>query len=298
MEKEIKTTMSNKHNILTLSAIATAALLASCGSGSKLAKGTFSEANSLTSQGRYAEAYQAYANNKTAVWDSVACRNATIAASETSHDSIACVWGAMFPSTADTLKLRAFGNSLRRLGQEAEHTSLVLANRDVFRHILGKSAVADIEARYYAKNSDDRIVEVYPPLTNNEVKAEVFDPFMKKAQDKLDGKDIEKYCLDILKSSPEQKTALRYVGATKYKAAEEKYEKAMKEYNKKKSQAAYAYLNRDLKKYIAPLYKESRTYFEKLHKIDSSDKTVVKYLININDRLSNEAEVKRLKKLL
>ena len=291
--------MSTRRAFLTLTTIVATGLLASCGSGSKISKKTFAEANALTAQGRYAEAYNEYITNATAAtWDSTAWRYATIAASETSHDSIACVWGMMTSSTADTVKLRVLDKSLSRLGRETERTTLVLANKPVFIHILGKSTVADIEAKYYATTADDRIVEVYPTLTNNTVKAEVFDVFIKKAQNSLEPKEIEMFCVDVLKSSPEQQTALRYMGQAKYKAAEEKYAKAMNEYNKKKSQAAYAYLTRDLKKYVTPLYKESRTYFEKVHKADPSDKTVIKYLININDRLSNEAEVKRLKKLL
>ncbi len=292
--------MTTKYIHPLLAAIAIAALVSSCGPSSKLTdKSQFEKANALTAQGNYAEAYDIYMSHKgVTAWDSVSLRNATIAASETLHDSIASVWGFLYPSTSDTSKLCALCNSLKRLDRLEERTDLILANKDVFSHILGISEVANTEARRYAQTSDDRIVALYPTLTNNSVKAEVFDVFMKKAQSRLNSKDIETQCLDILKSDSEQKTALRYMGRTKYEAAEAKYASAMNDYNKKKSQAAYAYLTRDLKKYVTPLYKESRTYFDRLLKIDSTDKTVVKYLININDRLSNADEVKRLKKLL
>lgn len=292
--------MSTKNIRPLLAAIAIASFFSSCGPSSKLTDNSqFEKANALTAQGKYAEAYDIYMAHKgVAAWDSVSLRNATIAASETLHDSIASVWGFLYPSSSDTSKLCALGNSLKRLDRLEERTDLILANKDVFRHILGANEVANTEVCRYAQTSDDRIVALYPTLTDNSVKAEVFDVFMKKAQSSLSSKDIEAQCLDILKSAPEQKTALRYLGRSKYEAAEAKYASAMNDYNKKKSQAAYAYLTRDLKKYVTPLYKESRTYFDRLLKIDSTDKTVVKYLININDRLSNADEVKRLKKLL
>lgn len=291
--------MSTKNIRPILAAIAIASFFSSCGSSSKLADNSeFEKANALTAQGKYAEAYDIYMAQKgIAAWDSVSLRNATIAASETLHDSIASVWGFLYPSTSDTSKLCALGNSLKRLDRLEERTDLILANKDVFRHILGANEVANTEVRRYAQTYDDRIVALYPTLTDNSVKAEVFDVFMKKAQSSLSSKDIEAQCLDILKSA-RAKDGLRYLGRTKYEAAEAKYASAMNDYNKKKSQAAYAYLTRDLKKYVTPLYKESRTYFDRLLKIDSTDKTVVKYLININDRLSNANEVKRLKKLL
>lgn len=292
--------MSAKNILALLTSTAIATFLVSCGSGSKLTDNNqFKTANDLTAQGRYAEAYNIYMANKcVASWDSLSLRNATIAASETLHDSIASVWGFLYPSTSDTTKLCALGNSLKRLGRLEERTDLILSNKDIFCHILGSTEVANTEARRYAQTSDDRLVTLYPTLTDNAVKAEVFDTFMKKAQSKLSSKEIETHCIDILKSSPEQKTALRYLGRTRYESAEAKYASAMNDYNKKKSQAAYAYLTRDLKKYVTPLYKESRNYFDRLHKLDPTDKTIVKYLININDRLNNADEVKRLKKLL
>ena len=86
--------------------------------------------------------------------------------------------------------------------------------------------------------------------------------------------------------------------STKYAKAEATYTKLMSDYNKNKTQAAYAYLTRDLKKVVSPMYKESRTYFERLRKNEPENKTYIKYLVYINDRLSNEKEVARLKKLL
>lgn len=278
-----------------------AALLAGCGAMRQSASDTtFASANDLTSHGQFAEAFDKYLSGQgRATWDSVAWRNATIAANQTGHDSLACLWGFMYPSTGDTAKLEALALSLERQKRQTERTDLVLSNKGVFRHILGNDGVANIEARTYAQLGDARIVDVYPTLSDDSVKASVFDAFMKKAQEKgVATKELAERSKDILKSVPAQKTALRFMGRTRYEEAEALYTKAMNDYNKKKSQAAYAYLMRDLKKYVTPVYKESREYFERLYKASPDDKSVVKYLININDRLSNEAEVKRLRRLL
>ena len=72
----------------------------------------------------------------------------------------------------------------------------------------------------------------------------------------------------------------------------------MNEYNKNKSQAAYAYMARDLKRVVTPLYKESRDYFEKLRQLQPEDKNNLKYLINIYNRLENKTKAKELEKLL
>lgn len=292
--------LTNKHFNALIIAVVTALFVISCGPGIKVAKNKpFLDANALVGQGRYAEALDIYMAHKGVIaWDSISLRNATIAASETNHDSLAAVWGFLYPSTADTLKLKSLGNSLKRLGRDEERTNLILSNENTFTYILGNVEIQNVKARFYAQNNDDRLLDLYPTLSDNTVKAEVFDTFFKKAQSQLTAKDLEKHCVDILKSTPNQTTALMHMGRSKYKQAETKYASAMDDYNKKKSQAAYAYLTRDLKKYVTPLYKESRTYFEKLLKLDSKDKTIVKYLININDRLNNQDEVKRLKKLL
>lgn len=293
--------MKHKMSLHTACATVAAVLLAGCGAMRQSASDSvFASANDLTSHGQYAEAYDKYLSNLgRATWDSVAWRNATIAASHTGHDSLACLWGFMYPSTGDTAKLEALAQSLARQRRQTERADLILSNKGTFRHILGRDGVASIEAATYAQIGDARIVDVYPTLSDDSVKASVFDAFMKKAQEKgATAKELEERCKDILRSAPAQKTALRFMGRTRYEKAEALYADAMNDYNKKKSQAAYAYLMRDLKKYVTPVYRESRGYFEKLHKVSPDDKSVVKYLININDRLSNEAEVKRLRRLL
>lgn len=287
---------SKKH--IQLAAVGLALLAVGCGANKNSVKGRCpQEANSLAREGRFDEAFGKYQACDVAVWDSVTFRLAAIAASETGHDSAACAWGLTFSATGDTARLKALNKSLSNMGKTDELAALVQSNQSVFESIIGADGVRTISARTYAASGDERIVGLYPTLPN-EVKAEVFDPYFKKAQAKLSPKELEKTCKDVLKIDAKQKTALRFLGRSKYEEAEAKYAKAMGDYNKNKSQAAYAYLRRDLKKYITPLYTESRTYFERLLKETPEDKTVVKYLININDRLSNDAEVKRLKKLL
>lgn len=290
--------MKNKRLAL-LATVGLALLAAGCGPSKNMTQNRCAnEANSLASQGRFGEAFSKYESCDVALWDSVTFRLAAIAASETGHDSAACSWGLAFSATGDTARLKALNRSLGNLGRTDELTALISSNQGVFDGIIGSEKVNSVLARSYVASGDERIVSLYPTLADNAVKLEVFDAYFKKAQTKLTPKELSNACKEVLKIDAGQKTALRFMGRSKYEEAEAKYAKAMGDYNKNKSQASYAYLRRDLKKYISPLYVESRTYFERLLKVTPEDKTVVKYLINISDRLGNEAEVRRLKRKL
>lgn len=265
-----------------------------------IAKQTIDEANKLYAAGQYAEAYGKYSSSsaQSVEWDSETCRMATICASTIHEDSAACAWGALFSSFGDVEKLKAISTSLERLGDTEGRNSLILSDTASFFSILGEQPVLCIIAKEQAKNQDKSLVATYGRLTDESVKAELFDSYFKFARNTVGEKQLERYCADVLKTSPDKQNALYFLGKRKYDSAEGTYAKLMSDYNKKKTQAAYAYLTRDLKKVVTPLYKESKSYFERLRKIDADNETYIKYLININDRLSNQAEVKRLKRLL
>lgn len=300
---ETKTNNMQSKHLSTLAATATIALLIVNGcapSKQVVARQTLDEAGKLFTAGQYAEAYAKYtsASAQAVEWDSATFRAATIAASAIGKDSAACAWGVRYSSFGDVEKLKAMSNSLERLGESEMRTALILGDTTSFFTILGKQPVLSIMAKRMAQNQDNSLTSLYPRLEDSATKAEVFDTYFKMAQTTLTDKQLESACKDIIKTSPDQKTALYYLGKKKYDAAEASYSKLMNDYNKNKTQAAYAYLTRDLKKVVTPLYKESKTYFERLRKSDSENQTYIKYLININDRLSNQAEVKKLKKLL
>lgn len=265
-----------------------------------IAKQTIDEANKLYAADQYAEAYGKYssASAQAIEWDSETCRMATISASAIHEDSAACVWGSRFSSYGDVEKLKAISKSLERLGDMEGRNRLILSDTTSFFSILGEQPVLGIIAKEQAKNLDKSLVATYRRLTDESVKAELFDSYFKFARSMAGEKQLERDCADVLKTSPDKQSALYFLGKKKYDTAESTYAKLMSDYNKKKTQAAYAYLTRDLKKVVTPLYKESKSYFERLRKIDADNETYIKYLININDRLSNQAEVKRLKRLL
>ncbi len=291
----------NNSNKLAISIIAISSLLYGCSSTMKVTpQQTLNEANKLAEAGLYADAYAKYSSAiaQTAQWDSISSRLATISANAVKQDSSACVWGSKFSSKGDTQKLKALNESLTRLGREEERAYLVMSDTTSFFNILGEQPVLEIKAKRLAEDKDSELVTVYDKLTNVNVQAEVFDSYFKMAQKTLSEKKLEKESKAILKVVPSNKTALYYLGSQKYNAAESAYTRLMNDYNKNKTQAAYAYLARDLKKTVTPLYKVSKEYFEKLRKEEPENKTYIKYLININDRLSNSAEVKKLKKLL
>lgn len=296
-----KHTNSRTLAALALSVAVAALTLDSCAPGKlTLAKQTLNEAKVLFTAGQYAEAYAKYASAtaQAAEWDSATYRMATISASAVSKDSAAVAWGAHFSSFGDVAKLKALNSSLERLGDSEARTNLILSDTTSFFTILGQQAVLGTMARRLAENQDNSLVALYGRLQDSEVKGDVFGTYFKMAKSTVGDKQLEKDCKDILKTSADQKDALYYLGKKRYDAAEASYTKLMTDYNKKKTQAAYAYLTRDLKKVVTPLYKESKTYFDRLRKSDPDNQTYIKYLININDRLSNEAEVKKLKKLL
>lgn len=263
-----------------------------------VAKRTIEEANRLFAEGQYKEAYAKYASANGVEWDSVTFRSATISASAAGMDSAAFAWGKRYCSFGDIEKLKALNGSLLRMGNEESREVLILSDTVSFFNIIGTQPVLNVVARRLAKVQDERLTDLYGRLEEPAVKVEVFDSYFKMARNKLSDKRLEQDCKDVLKSNPDQQTALYFLGKKKYDAAESSYSKLMADYNKNKTQAAYAYLTRDLKKVVTPLYKESKTYFERLRKIDPSKESYIKYLININDRLSNQAEVNRLKKLL
>lgn len=285
---------------LCAAAAVACAILASCGSSTKVAVNqNVQEGNDLFASGRYAEALVKYQQAQaTGKMDSAAYRNGTIAAQMVGQDSLAAAWGSIFSSKSDTAKLKSLGLSLEKLNRIDALYGLVEEYRSIFCTLSGENKVLATETQYYAENNDERIVDIYTKLQDNSVKAKYFDVYYKLGKQKVKDSEMTKVCKSVLGVDPNNKTALEHIGKERYETAENKYVSAMNEYNKKKSQAAYAYLTRDLKKVISPIYRESRDCYEKLRKIDPSNKTYIKYLINIYGRLDNKAKVKELEKAL
>lgn len=277
-----------------------AASLVGCG-GSKVpvANKTIQEGNELARQGRWTEALAKYSSpGANAKWDSTSYRWATIAAVNANSDSLAALWGTRFPSNGDTLKSAALATAYQRLGDQQRRDSLLVTDARLFEGVLGRADVTAARARTYARNGDEKLVQVFHRLDDKALKVALFDDYFKLANGKDTEALIAKECKAQLAAEPDNVRALRFLGKAKYEQAEKLYKKAMDDYNKKKTQASYAYLARDLKKVISPLYREARDYFEALAKLQPDDKNPVRYLVNIYRRLDNEQKAKQLEKKL
>lgn len=293
--------MNSRYSAYLIIAVLASLICNGCSPNKQLiARQTLDEANKLFAAGNYQEAYSKFSSPtaQLAVWDSATYRAATISASFAGKDSIACEWGSRYSSIGDRQKLTALSKSLENIGDENGRTDLILSDTTSFFSIVGEQKVLGLMAKRLAQNQDKGLVELYGRIEDKSVKTEIFDAYFSIAKKVASDKQLERDCKEILKIQPDQKAALSYLGKKRYEDAESTYAKLMSDYNKKKTQAAYAYLTRDLKKVVTPLYKESKMYFERLRKNDPENVTYIKYLININDRLSNQAEVKRLKKLI
>ncbi len=291
-----------KNNIKYVCLVACCSLLlCACGSSkTNVSKQTIEEANTLAQQGQYTQAYEKYASQASyLITDSASLRLATISASEIKQDSAAYTWGKIYSSAGDTAKLKALASSMQNLGYSTERTLLIIDNEEEFKTILGTAEVTKTEAYYYAETKDTLLLTVYPTLEDNDTRTALFDQYfaMLKKSDATDA-ELQKVCKAQLKINSEQKVALKYMGTTKYERANKLYNKAMDDYNKEKTQAAYPFLKPDPTNVKTPAYKESCNYFERLHKVDPENKDVIKYLISIYSRLDNKTKVQQLKKQL
>lgn len=274
--------------------------LSACSGGKKLpAVDYLAEANGALAIGDSAAALSKFvaAQQAGVQFDSVSCRAATIVASSFGKDSLAVNWGTRFSSKGDKGKSAALYKSLVNLSKPDEVYALVSADRALFVGILGEQPVLKHEVAYYAEYSDSRLLESYPKLSGKDAQSKYFAAYFGMAKGKVDDADLLKVCKRIVKME-DNVNALEFVGRQTYESAEARYVKAMTEYNKKRTQAAHAYLSRDLKKVISPMYRESRDCYEKLHSLNPSNETYVKYLINIYERLENKSKVSYYKKKL
>ena len=273
-------------------------LVISCSSTKNIAKTEpYKEANNLAMEGRYAEAMLIYETDKTqSGWDSATWRLATIAASKTGRDSLACIWGAQFPSDGDTIKLQGLIKSLKVEGHDKTANQYVATNLEICKTFLGDEADA-MAARHYAKTKDEALIGLYPTLATG-VKSEVFSAYLTMERERVDAAKLETICKEMLKDDKNNIAALSYLAKAKYEKADGLYKKTVDGYNKNKTQVTYAYMRRDMKKIIEPLYKESRGYYERLSQLEPENKNHIQYLININSLLGNTQKVNELKKKL
>ena len=258
------------------------------------------EANRLAAMGDYANAVSLYKemDNAQTTLDSASLRLATIAAQATGENTLACKWGYAYSSKGDTAKLDALAKSLVALGRNDDRATLIEDNKPIFNHLLGSQNVSTTLTDFYAKNNSPKIKETFPELADPQLKAKYFASYFPHVKNDMPEAQAEKLCAEIIKQDKDNITAIEYVAKIKYDRAEKKFKSAYADYEKhNKTTAAHAYLARDLKQ-VSGEYRNCKSLFEKLHKMQPDNKSYIKYLININLRLENKTEAKRLEKLL
>lgn len=97
----------------------------------------------------------------------------------------------------------------------------------------------------------------------------------------------------LLSLAPENETALLTVGRFYYNKAEDRYQREMKAYEKKKTRRQYAFLLDQLK-VATKDFKTARFYFEQLYNRYPRKEYAV-YLSNINTRLNNKKQAEYYK---
>ncbi len=230
--------------------------------------------------------------------DTMMNRNICICANRVGKYELSCGHATIHHvAPGDTLFLFALAQSLDSIGRVEENIAMIERNREDFEVKYGTEAIVEKLAIYYNKNKSDKLCDIYPQIQNSETRSLCFANYFKLVADSQSEVANTKLCKDALKDNPKQESALFFLAKAKYDQAESQYKTTMAEYEKKKNATTYAYLRRDLK-HISAIFVESKNYFEQLRSIDPENKSYIKYLININLRLSNDDKAKELQKLL
>jgi tetratricopeptide (TPR) repeat protein len=115
--------------------------------------------------------------------------------------------------------------------------------------------------------------------------------------EKLDKKDIcDQTAGDLLMVNENNKLALDWLAKKYYKRAEDRYQKAMKTYNRKKTNKTYKVLLKELDVVTAD-FKKSLKYFDVLWKLDDGKK-YAKYLANIYVRFGDKKKSQYYKQFI
>ncbi|MCR5696363.1 MAG: hypothetical protein K6G73_05230 [Marinilabiliaceae bacterium] len=292
----------NKNSIYTCSRNAIimllVALVSACQSSKKLTIEKTNQANALFNAGNYTEAFNAYLaiDSVALLSDTIARRNAIISAYNT-HNYKYATSHAIFAFNNDKELLTAVEKSFCALGMTEKANVLILNYESIFTAEYGEKAIANRLAAYHNERESRQLVNYYSKIDNDSLRVACFDNYFKFTSSSMSDDEKLNACKEILQLAPKQETALRFMAINQYKTAEAKYNAAMAEYNKKKNATTYAYLRRDLKR-ISATYRECKAKFETLRTINPENKDYIKYLININLRLDNNAQAKELEKQL
>ncbi len=298
MEKMVHMDIMQKNNIIVryLLTLVVCALSACSLKNVVSPSSTLTKAESLFSQGAYAEALPLYERTLDAVGDSASFCHAAVSYAAVGQYEKSIEIAGRYDVGFDSLLSANLKSVVDSMSQKNEYLNLVVNNRKLFSSQFDNKQLTDDIALAYCANKDRRLSDCYSAVSKD-VRSKVFPVYFSFASKDKDDAELLKMCKEALSDNPDQVVALKYIGVSRYNSAEAEYKKVMAEYNKNKNATTYAYLRRDLKK-ISTVYVDSRTYLEKVRAIDSADIQVVKYLINIYNRLDQPAKAKSLQKLL
>lgn len=301
MPTDITLTNYSDMKILKYTAILAAAV--SAAACSSLRKPSFAEvksqADALFEAGDYTLALEKYKQlmANAASPDSAVARNASIAANKLGMHTDAAQWGMIYPLGNDTARVSAAFGSLKALNRTAEAVAIAENHTGVLASVSNADSITAYMASYYNNAKSDKLVPLYNQINGAQLRARCFDTYFGMVKDSLPADKLTQICKSALADNPKSVPALEYMATSLYEKAEAQYTKVMNDYNKNKNATTYAYLRRDLKR-ISAVYRDSRSYFDRLREIDESNKNYVRYLVNIYIRLDNHDKAKKLKNLL
>lgn len=285
--------------------ITIAVLTAACGTP-KLVINNYNSAQSLATENNTEEAYSK-------IQEVV---NYYESRSKAAPDSVYALAGNLALSTNNTNIAKEYLTKAQGLGYNSEDVILDLAS--VYNTINNVSLEIDQLTKFtelYPKSShifevQKQLFHLYTTNDNNEKAVQIWDELNKEKfkdvqlmqdyvylQNNLNNKtEAFNTSKKLLVLDPNNKIALYEIATHYFHLAENRYQREMKAYEKKKTRRQYQYLLEQLK-LSEKDFKTSRMYFEQLFKLEQNS-TYATYLMNINSRLNNEKKAEYYKKFI
>ena len=150
---------------------------------------------------------------------------------------------------------------------------------------------------YSEIEANEKALEIWQKLSNaNKSKVANLNSYFLIQQELNDTVVCDSVSLVLLEKNPEQGEALEWNAKKYYWLGENRYQREMEKYNKKKTTRQYNALLKELDLVTAD-FKRSLPYFEKLWKMDPGEK-YASYFANIYARFNEEKKAKYYQKYL
>lgn len=253
-------------------------------------------------RGDYANAYAAYDNiisNAEGNGESSAAdvyRNGASAAIHLQKYSKAALWLSKIenPTVEDCNNAIV---SYEKSGDLMSLISYLERQKDKVSAVVGEAAYYSHLCSVFGTLGNTEGVMANWPKSDNKTKLEWFKLYFDSVKESMTDNELSKLCDSVLTIDGSNTEALFYKAVQKYEKCEAKYKKLLDDYEKKKNATTYAILKRDLK-FLSGDYREAKDMFENLRKLAPDNKSYIKYLINIYNRLDQSDKAKQLERLL